>query len=140
MAENRDFEPDWVSAPGDTIADILEQRNLSLLEFADRIGSTLGYADELLRGHVNITIETARQLETVLGASEAFWVNRESQYREDLARLKRGACEVLEDWLSELPLREMARFGWLESGARSGDKLAECLRFFGVPDVATWRE
>jgi len=29
-----EFKPDWVSAPGDTIADILEERGLTVEEFA----------------------------------------------------------------------------------------------------------
>ena len=33
-AEKSDFYPDWSSAPSDTIADILEERHLSLAQFA----------------------------------------------------------------------------------------------------------
>ena len=34
------FEPDWLSPPGDTIADVLEERGWSQAEFAQRIGYT----------------------------------------------------------------------------------------------------
>jgi HTH-type transcriptional regulator/antitoxin HigA len=137
---NNNFQPDWVSAPGDTMFDILEERNLSPFEFAQRLGHTPEYAHGLLCGQVSITTETARQLKSVLGGSTAFWITREAQYREDLARL--GRVVRREDgtgWLSELPLKDMIRFGWVES-IPGTDAVSSCLSFFGVPDVAAWRE
>ncbi len=141
MAENNDFQPDWFSAPGDTIADILEERNLSPVEFAKQMGYTPEHANELLHGRATITIKTARQLEGILGASVEFWMNRESQYREDVARLQRAVRRVGGgEWLSELPVKDMIKFGWLDPVPGSADEVAACLRFFDVPDVATWRE
>lgn len=141
MAEHSDFQPDWVSTPGDTIADILEERNLSPVEFANQMDYTFEHANELLHGHATITIENARRLEGILGASVEFWMNRESQYREDVARLQRevrGAAS--REWLTELPVKDMIKFGWLESVPGSADAAAACLRFFGVRDVGTWRK
>lgn len=142
MREKSDFHPNWVSAPGDTMADILEERNVSQLEFAQRIGLTLEQAEELLKGHARITIELARQLEVVLGGSAAFWVNRESQYRDDLARLHSEVpAATAGEWLNELPLKNMIKFGWLARFLSSAaSKEAACLQFFGVPDATTWRE
>jgi plasmid maintenance system antidote protein VapI len=137
MTENRDFQPDWVSPPGDTIADLLAERNLLPDEFAQRIGRTPEYADNLLHGHERITSKTALQLEVFLGASAEFWMTRESQYREDLARLQREADA---EWLSEIPVKDMIKFGWIESARGIADKVAACLRFFNVPNIGVWRE
>jgi len=141
MAKKNDFQSDWVSQPGDTIADILEERDLSVTEFAERIGRTSEYASDLVHGREVITTEVARQLEAVLGGSATFWMNRESQYREDVARLQREARNLpTRAWLSELPLKDMIKFGWLERGLASATaQAAACLSFFGVPDVDTWR-
>jgi len=140
MPEKKDFRPDWVSPPGETIAQILEQRNLSSMKFAERIGRTSEEVEELISGAEKITIETARKLESVLGASVAFWMIRESQYREDQARL---ASDILPDsteqWLADLPLVDMEKFEWIRSVSHSA-ALTECLRFFGVPDFQAWRE
>ena len=35
-----DFAPDWVVTPGDTIADLLEERDWTQAEFAQRLGCT----------------------------------------------------------------------------------------------------
>jgi addiction module HigA family antidote len=140
MTEN-DFRPDWVSAPGDTISDILEERNISLANFAEKMGHTRDYMDNLVRGHVMITIEIARKLEKVLGASAAFWMIRESQFREDVARVETGVRGTADtEWLRELPLKDMIKFGWLKAAPRPTDQVKACLRFFDTPDVSAWRK
>jgi len=140
MSDDKDFHPDWVSPPGETIAEILAQRNLSPATFAEQIGRSFEEVEELIRGAEKITIETARKLESILGASVAFWMIRESQYREDQARL---ASDILPDsteqWLAELPLRDMEKFGWIKPGSGSA-ALTKCLRFFDLPDFQAWRE
>lgn len=141
MARDDEFQPDWCSAPGDTMTDILEERDLSLVEFAERMGHTPKHARDLLDGRATITMEIADRLEGILGASIAFWINRESQYREDFARLQSeipGASD--KEWLRELPVKDMIKFGWIEPNPDSADEVAACLRFFEVPDVMIWRE
>src|SRR5262249_39736768 len=106
---NEEFCPDWASAPGDTIADILQERSLSESEFARRIGYTLEEAKDLLQGRATITIAIARRLERVLGASVEFWMSRDFQYRQNITRLHVSH----EKWLAELPVGDMIKFGWL---------------------------
>jgi len=79
------FEPDWLSPPGDTIADLLEERGWSQAEFAQRIGYTPKHVNRLLRGKAPISEVTALQLERVLGSTARFWLQREAEYREALA-------------------------------------------------------
>lgn len=142
MRHKDDFQPDWVSAPGETIADILEERSITQVEFAQETGLTLEQTGQLLQGHARITSKIAQQLAAVLGGTAAFWLNRESQYRHDLARLHREVREAAAgEWLSELPLKEMLKFGWLSGFlSRTESKEVACLQFFGVPDVTAWRE
>jgi HTH-type transcriptional regulator/antitoxin HigA len=117
-------------------ADILRDRALTVDQFAIQMGQGPDEIAGLLQGRATITLATARQLEQVLGPSVEFWMSRDFQYREDLAKLQ----SVDEgEWLSELPLSDMIRFGWLDSVPHPSDETAACLRFFGVPDVHTWR-
>jgi len=136
MPRNHEFSPDWASAPGDSIADILRERDLSVIEFADRMGETPEHATDLLQGRATITIGIARRLERVLGASVEFWISRDFQYRQDTARLHAADDE----WLAELPLGDMIKFGWLKPVPPPSDEMAACLRFFGVPSVPAWRQ
>lgn len=87
MGSIQEFCPDWASAPGDTILDILKERDLSVSEFGRRMGHTPEATRNLLHGRAMITIGTARRLEQVLGASVEFWMSRDFQYRQDVERL-----------------------------------------------------
>jgi plasmid maintenance system antidote protein VapI/Zn-dependent peptidase ImmA (M78 family) len=142
MNSQIEFQPDWVSAPGETIADILEERNLAPEEFARRMGRKLLAVRDLLEGRHPISNDLARRLEEVLGGSAAFWINREAQYQQDIARLRsRGGDKARVEWLSELPLKDMVGFGWVRpEGTSARAKETACLRFFGVPDVGAWRD
>lgn len=84
------FEPNWVSAPGDTIKDILEERNTPVHEFARGIHLNLDKAELLLSGDYEIDVPLAHTLGQYFGISTQFWINREATYRNGLKRgLKR---------------------------------------------------
>jgi plasmid maintenance system antidote protein VapI/Zn-dependent peptidase ImmA (M78 family) len=142
MNRNNDFQPDWISAPGDTIADILEERDLPQAEFARRIGHTLSEARGLLEGREPITPELATKLQHVLGASATFWINRETQYRQDVVRLRgQDVSKGRGVWLEELPVKDMIKFGWITPASNSATaNEAACLQFFDLPDVSAWRD
>jgi len=52
---------------------------------------------------------------------------RDYRYRETISKLQVSH----NDWLSELPIKDMAEFGWLN--AAPSEMVGACLRFFGVP-------
>lgn len=86
MTENLDrFEPKWMSPPGDTILDILEEKNWTQSEFAHRAGYTEKQVSQLIRGKTAITEDTALGLERVLGGSARFWLALEAEHREEMA-------------------------------------------------------
>lgn len=141
MVDDSPFSPDWVSPPGATIATILEERGATPVELAVWIGRSQTDIEDLLEGRAEITADMARRLARVLGASEAFWTGRESQYRADLARLQQEASlPESVSWLSEIPVRDIQRWGWIAPLANPAAAAAACLRFFGVPSVRAWRD
>lgn len=130
------FAPLWASPPGATIRQRLDDLGLDIEALAERVGESPQTVTRLLNGRHPITIDLARRLAATLGASSEFWVNRDCQYREDLARV------ATDDWLNELPTDTMTQFGWLSGKAAKEDwagRLRECLSFFGVDDFAAWR-
>lgn len=136
MTSSRRFRPDWASSPGDTIADILGERDISVVELAHLLGQTPEDASDLLQGRATITIALARRLTEALGASVEFWMSRDYQYRQDSSRLHVAD----EEWLRDLPVGDMIKYGWLMPPPRPSDELAACLDFFGLPSVGAWRE
>ena len=131
------FSPDWVSASGDTIADILGERNLSVAEFAQLMGYSQEEVKALLHGYATITIATARRLERTLGASVEFWMSRDFQYWQDAPKFDVTSNE---EWIRELPIADMINFGWLKPLPSQSNRVAACLHFFGVPSVSAWRK
>lgn len=134
MPNRAEFNPNWASMPGDTIADILSQKNLSLSDFSKMMGSSLSEAKMLLNGFISINEPIARKLEHSLGGSTQFWLRREELYRLSVERLKESEGAK---WLNELPVKNMQKKGWIHS---DGNLLEKCLDYFKVPDVWTWRK
>src|SRR5688572_13827382 len=103
---NNEFHPNWASAPGETIADILRERNINESEFARQIEYELEDIQDLIQGRAVITLATARDLKQVLGGSVEFWMARDFQYRQDIA----SSNITDEQWVNEFPLDDMIRF------------------------------
>ncbi len=133
---NDDFRPNWASAPGDTIMDILHERNLTEDDLARTIDYKLDELKEILFGRTPITLAVARRLESVLGASVEFWMTRDLQYQQDIAKI----IVSDEDWINEIPIQDMINFGWIPSVTGLSDRVNTCLRFFDVPSVQKWKE
>ena len=133
--------PDWVSPPGDTILDALEEKGWTQSELADRTGYTRKHINQLIKGNAPINEETALKLERALGSSAGFWLNREAQYRELLARQQELVeLEPHVSWLSEIPVPYLIKQGAVQKQTDKPRQVAECLRYFGVASVEAWRE
>ena len=88
MIENQEeFNPDWASPPGDSIADVINEREWTQVQFANQLGISKKQLNRLILGEVELTNEMANRLAKVLGSTEQFWLRREAQYRKQLARL-----------------------------------------------------
>ena len=134
MSDGSGFQPRWSSPTGETIRDALLERNITVDEFAQMIGRTTESTTEVLQGQVPITLELARELQTALGSSVSFWMDRDYQYQDATA----GAYSDPADWLRALPVAEMVQFGWIPRVSTDQERLRRCLEFFGVDTVDAW--
>lgn len=132
-------KPDWVSPPGHTIISILEERELSVEQFAQHMGHSAAMAHKLLDGSHPIDAELARRLSSVIGASVNFWMAREYDYRASLGEPANVRVRSLGDLIGRLPISDMKKFGWIENVRSRDDQIAECLDFFGVSSLAQWQ-
>lgn len=143
MAERytNQYTPDSVSRPGETLQEVLEDRQMTQVELASRMGRPKKTINEIIQGKAAITPETAIQLERVLGIPASFWNNLERNYREFLARRdeeERLASST--DWLEKLPVRKMVELGWIEKKTESVDQARELLNFFGIASPGQWQK
>ncbi len=137
------FTPDWVSPPGDTILDLLEEREWTQQQLADRLGYSLKHVNQLIKAKVPLTEDAAIRLQNVLGAPVGFWLTREAQYRERVAVQDAAERQTsMVPWLENFPVKEMMDIGVLPKrriDAKSKPSLVgELLSFFGVASPDQW--
>ncbi len=135
------FAPKWVSPPGDTILDQLEELGWTQSELAQRTDYSKKHINKIVQGKAPISEDTAFRFERVLGGSASFWLSREAQYREAVVRKEEMALHRSQvDWLKELPLAHMVKYDWILNHKDKGHQVTECLSFFGVASVSAWRK
>ncbi len=132
-------KPDWSSPPGHTIVSILEERELTVEQFARQIGHTLTITQKILDGGQAIDLELARRLAVTLGATECFWMAREHDYRARVEPSENVSVMSEAELAGKLPLSDMKKFGWIEKFRSKDEQIAECLGFFGVSSLAQWQ-
>lgn len=140
MPEPSTFDPDWFSPPGQAVAEKLKRSGKPFEDFIWEMDLTEGQGARLLDGRLELDEKLAQRLEKTLGVSASFWISREAHYRKDLSKIAEiTPREVAKGWLRELPLKDMAEFGWIDRKGSQEEKLAECLRYFDVSSVETYR-
>ena len=143
-AETGSFAPDWISPPGDTILDLVEERGWTQADLADRLGYSRKHVNQLVKGKASLSEDAALRLHRVLGGSVGFWLTREARYRERLAASREaGLYEEWVDWLEELPVLAMMKAGAIAKrrmvASAKAEVVGECLAFFGVASPEQWR-
>ncbi|MGH7740615.1 MAG: HigA family addiction module antitoxin [Candidatus Eiseniibacteriota bacterium] len=134
-----EYFPEIVSAPGETLLELLGDRGMTQAELAERMGRPKKTVNEIVRGRAELTPETALQLERVLGVLSAFWGNLERNYRDYLARsAERGRLREHSKWPDSFPILQMTRLGFIEPAANRVDYVATLLDFFAVTSVEQW--
>jgi len=141
MSPERAFQPDYVSPPGDTVADLLEQVGMTQTELAQRLGVSLKHTNQIVKGSASVSAELALGLEKVFGVSADFWLNRESFYRADMAR-QEEARELASAfaWAESFPVNELRKRRLIPRASKGADLVADLLRFFGVASPKLWSD
>lgn len=135
------YSPDYLSPPGETLEDLLEEQGMTQAELAERTGLSRKTINEIVKGKAPITSDTALQFERVFDVPARFWSIREQQYREGLARQEeRERLGNWTDWLSGFPVAAMAKRGWIQNPRDKVEKLRQVLGFFGVASPAQWEQ
>lgn len=82
------FNPNWCVAPGTTIIDAMEENPTKAGTFIKRFLSTHSWQEliDLTTGKLLIDEMLAFWLAADLGGTPQFWLTREKQYREGLAK------------------------------------------------------
>lgn len=125
------YLPQSVSHPGKTLAAKLEELKMGSKEFAVRTGKPEKTISNVLSGESSITSDMAVLFEDVLSIPAHFWLVRQNQYDEAVARLKRAeAVQLAIVWAKLFPYSEMAKLGWIKSTTSVEEKVEALFKFF----------
>lgn len=139
MSSDLTIAKELLSPPGDTLQETLDEIGMPQKELAERMGVHLKTINSIIKGKGIISMDTALNLERVLGIPSSFWLNREREYRDELAKIEEQ--EFLEkrlDWLKLFPLAQMKKNGWISESKRSPALVNEMLKFFGIAKPEQW--
>jgi HTH-type transcriptional regulator / antitoxin HigA len=125
------YLPQSVSHPGKTLAAKLEELKMSSKEFAVRTGKPEKTISNVLTGDSAITSDMAVLFEDVLSIPAHFWLVRQNNYDEAVARLKRvEVVQMAIVWAKLFPYAEMAKLGWIKATTSAEEKVEALFKFF----------
>ena len=78
---------DLIIHPGETIADVLQDRGITQTELAIRTGVTPAYISNVIAGKKDISANFALALEYALDVPKSFWLNLQANYDSELLEL-----------------------------------------------------
>ena len=87
-AKRTGLSRDLIIHPGETIADVLAERNITQAELAARTDVSPAYISKVVAGECGITSGFAVNLEYALGVPKSFWLNLQANHEADLLEYK----------------------------------------------------
>jgi HTH-type transcriptional regulator/antitoxin HigA len=121
--------------PGETLAEVLEDRNMTQAELAGRLGCTPKHINELIKGKASISSNMAVGLQYVLGMPASFWLNLEINYQEAKTRLDEAQLKKEVVLLKEIHYSEACNLGWLPRKTKDIEKVFESRRYLGLASL-----
>ena len=75
---------DLIIHPGETIKEVLEEKEMSQEELAIRTGFSPKHVSEVVNGKKGISPSFAKSLEYALGLPTSFWINLQGKYDKEI--------------------------------------------------------
>lgn len=130
---------DYIIHPGETLAEVIEDREMTQRELAVRTGMTEKHISTVIHGQKNISAAFAKKLEYALGIEASFWMNLQTNYDRELLEFEelnnitekeigilKNLKEVIDVWIS---------FGWLDREANAPAMVLDLRRIFGISNL-----
>lgn len=82
--EERGTTREMIIHPGETLKEVMEDRNITVEELAKSTGFTQTYINAVLNSEENISNDFARELENTLNIDADFWMKLNELYNDEL--------------------------------------------------------
>lgn len=133
------YKPDEFLAPGETLAEVLQDHHMTQAELSIRTGLSAKHVNQIINGAAPISADTALLLEKATGVRARVWNTLEATFREHLSRQEERDLLAKDiGWLDELPINYLVKKGLIRRSPDKTDLVRQVCEFFGVADKATW--
>ena len=96
--------------PGETIADVLEDRGITQAELAARTGVSTAYVSNVIAGKKDISANFAFDLEYALRVPKAFWLNLQANYDAELLEFNKEKSITEEERKVRESLKDIVKY------------------------------
>ena len=136
MADNQEIYSDLAIHPGETLADAIEEHDLTQAKLAQLMGRPPQVINEIVRGKKDITPATALELEPVFGVPASFWNNMQARYEFTLARNEqRKRLGAQTHLLKHFKYNELVKRGWIEPVKGKIEQVKALCAYLGVASL-----
>ena len=130
---------DFIIHPGETLKEMIEERNMNQNELAIRCGVSEKHISTVLNGQKNISVDFARKLEYALGIDSIFWINLQTNYDKELLEfqeINQITKEELDIFYSLKDIiKEYIRYGFVEKGLCVTDELIQIRKVLNISNL-----
>lgn len=130
---------DLVIHPGETIKELLEEKNMTQEELAIRCGYSAKHVSEVLSGKKSVSSKFANALEYVFGIPTQFWINLQGNYDKEIIEIEK-LSEISDEEFNVLgELKDIVKYceitSIIESGLNKALTLLNMRRFLNVNNL-----
>ena len=100
---------DLIIHPGETIADVLEERGITQSELASSAGVSPAYVSSVIEGMLGISPNCARGLEYAIGVPKSFWLNLQANSEAELLEANELQTITEEERIVREDLKEIVK-------------------------------
>ena len=130
---------EYIIHPGETLAEVIEDREMTQRELAVRTGMTEKHISTVLHGQKSISAAFARKLEYALGIETSFWMNLQANYDRELLEFEE-VNNITEEELGVLKnLKEVIQvwtsFGWIDKEENPAAMVLDIRMIFGISNL-----
>ncbi len=139
MGNQYKYNPNYAVHPGITLKELLDEKGMTAKEFAIRTAKPEKTISKIINGKSSITPEMAVIFEKVLDIPAKFWLDKQKNYNEYIARQKyKQSIEQAVNWAKNFPYNELAKLGYVKSTRKSNEKVEELFKFFNISSPNAW--
>lgn len=129
--------------PGESLKEILDDRNMMQKELAMRTGVTEKHISSIVNGTSQITVDFAKKLEYALGINASFWINLQTNFNQEVFEFEELTRITDLELIIYKELKEvrdyLVRNGILKNN-NNQQSIIELRKFLGLSNLESVRE